>query len=309
MTIAIYSHPDCLKHDTGSMHPENAGRLSAILKALKNCNYKDQLEFIDAPLGTDDNILLAHTQDYLNEIKNSAPVSGSIYLDGGDTVMSAGSLDAAYRAVGASCAVVDLIFSSDYTSAFCAVRPPGHHAERNRAMGFCLFNNIAIAALYALKHKNLQHVAIVDFDVHHGNGTQNIVWQDKRILYISTHQSPFYPGTGKEDEHGSVGNIVNVELLAGTNGKAYREAFSQKVLPKLESFKPELLLVSAGFDGHKDDPLAEMNLTEEDYHWIGMQLSNFAQNFCNGNIISLLEGGYNHEALAASVVAYLRPFV
>lgn len=308
MTLAVYTHADCLRHDTGPSHPENAGRLSAILDALKSCGYADRLAFIDAPMGAEENILLAHTPEHLNTVKDSIPKSGYDFLDGGDAVVSPGSLDAAYRAVGAACASVDDVLSGKYSGAFCAVRPPGHHAERNQPMGFCLFNNIAIAALYALEHHKLARVAIVDFDVHHGNGTQDIVQADKRILYISTHQSPFYPGTGRESEKG-MGNILNIELPASTDGEAYRDIFSRKVIPALENFKPEFLLISAGFDAHKHDPLAGLNLSEEDFAWIGEQLSTFARNFCHGHAVSMLEGGYNHKALAASAVAYLRAFI
>lgn len=308
MSIAIFSHPSCLEHDTGPGHPENAGRLTAIMNALRDCDYAENLDFLDAPPCEDAYIAAAHSEDYLEKIRALAPEDGSIYLDGGDTVMSPGSLEAAYRAAGAGCAAVDAVSGGSYETAFCPVRPPGHHATRQTAMGFCIFNNIAIAALYALEHKGYERVAIVDYDVHHGNGTQDIMTGENRCLYVSTHQSPFYPGTGREDER-TGDNIVNVELPSRIESAAYRKAFSERVLPALEKFRPELLFISAGFDAHVDDPLAQVRLTDEDYGWIGSQLCNFAINFCHGKSVSMLEGGYDHAAISRSAVAFLAPFV
>lgn len=306
MTIAIYTHPDCLKHDTGPSHPECAERLMVIMDALKNSPFSDKLEIIKAPLGTYEQILLAHTKGHLQFIKDSSPTTSPVYLDG-DTIMSQGTLKAALRAVGAGCAAIDDVMDGKYSSAFCATRPPGHHATRNMAMGFCIFNNIAIAALYALQKYKLGRIAIVDFDVHHGNGTQDILEHEERVLYISTHQSPLFPGTGESYETG-VGNIINLPIASGTNGKQYREIFTAKILPALEKFKPELLLVSAGFDSHRDDPLAGLNLVEDDYQWIGKQLRDVANQYCRGKVISFLEGGYNLEILGKSVVAYLQAY-
>ena len=294
-------------HDTGPGHPENSGRLVEVIAALKTCDYADQLVIKDAPMGEDEHILRAHTQTYLDIIKESVPQSGYSALDG-DTTMSPDSLKAAYRAVGAACTSVDTIMAGEHSTVFCAVRPPGHHATRSRPMGFCLFNNIAIAALYALEEKGVERIAIIDFDVHHGNGTQDIVQEEGRIFYASTHQSPFYPGTGYEDEKG-VGNILNIEMPAGIGSEAYRKEFSEKLIPALKVFDPELLLISAGFDSHEDDPLAQMRLDEDDFHWIGQQLHKIAQDHCSGRSISMLEGGYNHQALADSAVSYLRAFV
>lgn len=307
MTIAIYTHPDCLKHDTGPSHPECAERLVAIMDALKNYPFSDKLEIIKAPLGTYEQILLAHTKGHLQFIKDSAPTTSPVYLDG-DTIMSQGTLKSALRAVGAGCAAVDDVMDGKYSSAFCAVRPPGHHATKTQSMGFCIFNNIAIAALYSLKKYKLERIAIVDFDVHHGNGTQDILEHEKRILYISTHQSPLFPGTGESYETG-VGNIINLPIASGTNGRQYREIFAAKILPALEQFQPQLLLVSAGFDAHHDDPLAGLNLVEDDYHWIGEQLHNVANKHCQGKVISFLEGGYNLDVLGKSVVAYLQAYI
>lgn len=304
MTIAVYSHKDCLEHDTGSYHPECADRLLVIQKALKVCAFKDKLIFVDAPLGEEEHILLAHTKDYLQYIKDSRPSAGSAYLDG-DTVMSCNSWNAVLRAAGAGCQAVDDVIQGKYDHAFCAVRPPGHHATKNHAMGFCIFNNIAIAARYAIKNHGLNRVAIIDFDVHHGNGTEDILAGDGRVLYISTHQSPLFPGTGRR----SNGNILNIPLPTGTDGGQYRQIFEQIIMPAVGAAEPELILVSAGFDAHRDDPLAGMKLTEEDYQWIGGQLSMMASKYCLGKTVSFLEGGYNLEVLGDCVTEYLSAFI
>jgi acetoin utilization deacetylase AcuC-like enzyme len=303
MTLAVYTHPDCLEHHEGPGHPESPARLHVILDALKTCDFADKLEIIDAPSAEDDLLLLAHSQGHLDHIRESLPVSGYAHLDA-DTAMSPDSFRAARRAAGAGCAAIEAIIAGKYKTAFCAVRPPGHHATRNRAMGFCLFNNIAIAALFALQRHNVSGIAIVDFDVHHGNGTQDIIEPEKRILYISTHQSPFYPGTGYSQEN-RPNHILNLPLPQGTDGKAYRKVFVESVMPALEQFAPELLLVSAGFDAHRDDPLAGLQLTEDDYRWIGQQLITIANTYCGGKVISFLEGGYNLDVLGSSVMAYL----
>jgi acetoin utilization deacetylase AcuC-like enzyme len=305
MTIAVYTHNDCLLHDTGPGHPENPGRLVSILEALKICDFAHKLEMIDAPLGDMEDILRAHGREYFDSIEEAAPAKGIIYLDG-DTVMSPGSYNAARRGVGAARAAIDTM--DKYDTVFCAVRPPGHHAERDRAMGFCLFDNVAIAVLYAIEVKKFERVAIIDFDVHHGNGTQDIFEQDGRVLYISTHQWPLYPGTGHPAEKG-VGNILNIPLEAGTRGEEYRKAFELHIVPALEKFQPELLLASAGFDAHREDPLAGLGLTEEDFGWTGQFMRDFAKKHCKAPVVSFLEGGYNHRALADSVVAYLRAFI
>jgi acetoin utilization deacetylase AcuC-like enzyme len=303
MTIAVYTHADCLEHDTGPGHPESIDRLDVILKTLRAALFADQLTFISASPADKEDLLLAHDAAQIKSVFDTTPAEGYAQLDA-DTVMSPGSLDAALRAAGAACAAVDDVMAGEYKTAFCAVRPPGHHATRRQAMGFCLFNNIAIAAKHALEHHQLKRIAIVDFDVHHGNGTQDIVMGDKRIIFISTHQSPFYPGTGFTSEN-QPGHILNIPLSQGTDGRLYRKIFTDSVLPALDEFKPQLLLVSAGFDAHLNDPLAGLGLIEEDYKWIGEQLNVVAHKHCNGRMISFLEGGYNLKHLASSVVAYL----
>lgn len=299
--ISIYTHPACLSHDTGPGHPEQSARLSVVLAALKEASYADKLGFIEAPPAREEDLDRAH--DYAAALRAAAPAEDRIFIDG-DTVMSPGSLKAALHAAGAGVAAVDSLLQGEAKTAFCAVRPPGHHATRDRAMGFCLFNNIAVAALYALEKHDIQRIAIVDFDVHHGNGTQDIVAGDKRLFYISTHQMPLFPGTGRKEENVD-GHILNLPLPAGVDGADYRKVFTQRLLPPLESFAPELLLVSAGFDAHRDDPLAGLALAEEDYRWIGDRLRLVADRHCGGRSISFLEGGYNLQHLAESVVAYL----
>jgi acetoin utilization deacetylase AcuC-like enzyme len=293
----IYSHPDCLLHDPGFGHPESSERLQTILDNISH--------FEQAPLGTEKQVLLAHTPEMLDLIKASAPSEGLVQIDA-DTFMSAGSLHAALRGTGAACNAIDLLFTQtqDSQHIFCATRPPGHHASSNQAMGFCLFNHIAIAALYAQQKYNLARIAIVDFDVHHGNGTQDIVKNKKGLFYISTHQSPFYPGTGSEDEN-IPGNILNIPLHSGTGDSAYQAIFSERVIPALVDFKPELLLVSAGFDAHHMDPLASFDLSELSYQWLGQQLGKVADQYCHSRMLSVLEGGYNLEALNSSLQAYL----
>ncbi len=299
----IYHHNDCLSHDPGPHHAENPGRLSVIMAALRSTTFAEPLQYVAAPLGTDEQILLAHTEAHLRLIKANAPTEGYRPLDP-DTVMSPGSLNAALRAVGATCLGVDDLMAGKARHVFCAMRPPGHHATPNRAMGFCIFNHIAIAALYAMKQHGLQRVAIVDFDVHHGNGTQDILSGKAGLLYISTHQSPLYPGTGSEAENRQ-GNIHNVPLLGGTGDNTYQQIFAEDVLPELNAFKPQLLLVSAGFDAHKADPLAGIALTERTYEWLGQQLRAVADAHAGGKLLSVLEGGYNLDVLGPSVVAYL----
>ncbi|HHJ38491.1 MAG: acetoin utilization protein [Methylothermaceae bacteria B42] len=298
MTTLLYSHPDCLKHDTGPGHPERSARLEAILKALEKPQFK-ALTRLQAPEATMDQLSLIHPELYIDAIFKAIPKSGYHYLDP-DTVVSPGSGVAALRAAGAVCAAVDQVMAGKANNAFCAIRPPGHHAKPSRAMGFCLFNNVAIAASHAITRWRIDRVAIVDFDVHHGNGTQAAFEKKPKVLYASTHQFPFYPGTGSAEETG-VGNLVNVPLPAGTDGSRFRQAVSDRILPAIRHFKPQLLLVSAGFDGHKQDPLASWLLEEEDYVWITRQLLDF-----DLPLVSSLEGGYHLEALAASVASHVQ---
>lgn len=291
----IYSHLDCLQHDPGYGHPESPLRLQAILDSISH--------FEPAPLGNDQQVLLAHTSGMLEQIKAIAPSKSLARIDA-DTIMSGGSLHAAYRGVGATCKAIDDLIAGKTQHVFCVTRPPGHHATSTQSMGFCLFNHIAIAALYAQQTYDVARIAIVDFDVHHGNGTQDIVKDKKGLFYLSTHQSPFYPGTGSEAEN-ILGNILNIPLSAGIGHSAYQKVFSEQVIPALNDFKPQLLLVSAGFDAHHLDPLASFDFSELTYQWLGEQLGAFAKEYCQARMLSVLEGGYNLEALTSSFQAYL----
>ncbi|MGZ8227575.1 MAG: histone deacetylase family protein [Methylococcaceae bacterium] len=302
MRTLYYSHPDFLLHNTGAGHPECAERLVRIATAL-DAQAFSKLIRESPPLATKQQINLIHPFEHINAVR-TAVEQGKHYLDP-DTVLSPGSEKAAFRAVGAVCDAVDKILTGKADNAFCAVRPPGHHAEPERAMGFCLFNNIAIAAEYARKHYHLERVAIVDFDVHHGNGTQAAFYHQPHVLYASSHEMPYYPGTGYPTETG-VGNIVNVPLAAGDTGVELRQKYQNIIFPALKSFKPELLLISAGFDAHKDDPLASIRLVEADFQWLTQELMDIADSYCKGRIISALEGGYNLKALAASVAIHVK---
>jgi acetoin utilization deacetylase AcuC-like enzyme len=303
MSVTIYSHPDCLAHDPGPGHVESPARLKSVLEALKNSPLDESLSYIDAPLGTDEQVLLAHTSALLLELKEAVPESGYAALDS-DTVLSSGSLQAALRGTGAICQAIDDLVAGTTTSAFCATRPPGHHATPDTAMGFCLINHIAIGALYAQKKYGLDRIAVVDFDVHHGNGSQDILQDKEGILYISTHQSPLYPGTGQVGQNRK-GNILNVPLPTGVAGDVYREVFTGTVLTALSAFHPQLVLVSAGFDAHHDDPLASLALREDDYQWLGSKLKHTANAYADGKIAAVLEGGYNLDALGSCVVAFV----
>lgn len=301
--IHIYQHDDCLLHEPGAQHPECPGRLSAIRASLQSSHTAPAFRFIEAPLGTDAQILLAHTAPYLARVKASSPAHGKVALDP-DTMLSPGSLNAALRGVGGACAAVDALMQDTCKHAFCLTRPPGHHATPDHAMGFCIFNHVAIAALYAQQRYGIERITIVDFDVHHGNGTQDIVRGRKGLHYLSTHQSPLYPGTGHEDEN-VAGNISNFPLPSGLAGKDYEAIFSKAVLPLLHASRPQLLLVSAGFDAHVRDPLASLALTDGTYRWLGQQLRAVADNHAEGRLLSVLEGGYNLEVLGSSVDAWL----
>lgn len=304
MSMLYYHHADFLEHDTGPGHPECPNRLRVIASALSEPLF-DGLVRLEAPIPADieQKLALIHSPDMIDRVLNNIPEQGLVNFDA-DTAASPGSKQAALRAVGAVCDAVNRIFSGQADQAFCAIRPPGHHAMPNYPMGFCLFNNIAIAAEYARRHYQLQRVAIVDFDVHHGNGTQAAFQRQAKVLYASSHQWPHYPGSGKASETG-VGNIVNVPLPAGTDGKLFREKYRDIILPAVEHFQPELLLISAGFDAHRDDPLASLCLDEEDYFWLGVELAKIAETCCQGRIIACLEGGYHLPALAASVAAHI----
>lgn len=281
-------------------HPEQVARLDAVLGALEGLN----LLRVKAPLAVDDDILRCHPKAHLDAIRAAVPATGWRALDA-DTHMSPGTLQAAFRGVGGVLRAVDMVLGGEATNAFAAVRPPGHHAERETAMGFCFFGNVAIGAKHALDHHGLKRVAIVDFDVHHGNGTQDLVEDDPRILFCSTHQSPLFPGTGAAHETG-VGNVLNVPLPDGTGSKAFRDVMERVVLPRVDDFAPQLLLVSAGFDAHQADPLAGMNLTTADFGWVTEKLCDLSDRHCQGRVVSALEGGYDLEALGASAAAHVK---
>jgi acetoin utilization deacetylase AcuC-like enzyme len=291
-----------LEHLLPSGHPERPERLHAIAEALSEARF-DPLERRLAPAADLDTATLAHDRAYVDMVSGNVPSEGFVGLDS-DTFMSPRSLDAALHAVGAGCLAVDNVMGGDVSNAFCAVRPPGHHAESHRAMGFCLFNNAVIAARHAQRAHGAARVAIIDWDAHHGNGSQEIVWTDPTILYASTHQMPLYPGTGAADETG-VGNIVNVPLSPGAGGDAFHAAFDDRILPALTKFRPDLIVISAGFDAHRRDPLAAINLDEEDFAWATEELMALADHCCGGRIVSMLEGGYDLEALAASAAAHV----
>ena len=299
MTTALISHDDCLDHVTPSGHPEQVARLDAVLGALADMD----LLRVKAPLAAEDDLLRAHPKSHIDAIRTAAPTQGWRSLDA-DTHMSAGTLTAAYRAAGGVVRAVDVVMGGEAVNAFAAVRPPGHHAERQTAMGFCFFGNVVIGAKHALDHHGLDRVAIVDFDVHHGNGTQDLVEDDPRILFCSTHQSPLFPGTGAAHEVG-VDNVLNVPLPDGTGSKGFRDVMERVVLPRVDAFSPQLLIISAGFDAHEADPLAGMNLTTEDFGWVTEKLCDLADKHCAGRVVSSLEGGYDLAALGASAAAHV----
>lgn len=302
MTTAFITHRDCWAHDMGSHHPECPERLGAISDRLIAAGLDIYLQFHDAPLAAVEQLLRVHPQSYLDYLEASSPNHGIFHLDP-DTAMCPNTLRAAYRAAGAGVLGVDLVMNGSVKSAFCAVRPPGHHAERAKAMGFCFFNNVAIAAKHALDAWGLSRVAIMDFDVHHGNGTEEILAGDDRILMVGTFQHPFYPYSGGDS---AASNMCNVPLPAGTRGDVFRQVAADVLLPRLRDFKPELILISAGFDAHYEDDMASMGLLESDYAWVTEQLRHVAEASAHGRIVSLLEGGYALSALARSVAAHIR---
>ncbi len=303
MTTLLYTHPACLEHDPGPGHPERPERLRAVLAALDDEAF-DGLERREAPRASKAQLLYAHPEAYVDQVFAAVPESGQAHLDA-DTLVSPGSGEAALRAVGAVCAAVDEVMSGAAANAFCAVRPCGHHAEATRAMGFCLFNNVALGAFHARAAHGAQRIAAVDFDVHHGNGTQHMFEADAGLFYASTHQSPLYPGTGAADERG-VGNILNLPMSPDSGSTEFRAAVTGSLVPALHQFKPDLLLISAGFDAHARDPLAQINLVEDDYVWITEELMRLAEEHCAGRVVSALEGGYDLDALAASTAAHVR---
>lgn len=305
MTITLFSHPACAKHLAGVDHPEQPARLSAISDQLIRSGMEFVVQQRDASAATQADLYQAHCKRYVDEIYAKAPQDGYIWLDP-DTQMMQHSLEAALYAAGAGINAIDTVMQSTNEQAFCSVRPPGHHATRSQAMGFCIFNNIAIAAHHALNQHGLERIAIIDFDVHHGNGTEDIFAGDDRVLFCSSFQYPLYPNSGNDS---SADNINNLPLPALCKPAIWREQIVQHWLPRLNEFAPQLILVSAGFDGHREDEMAQFLLTEEDYHWIAQQLKQLADKHCHGRIVATLEGGYALSALGRSVVAFLKGFM
>ncbi len=303
MATKLYAHPVFLEHLTPPGHPERPDRLRAVTQVLAAEAF-DPLLREEAPMADEVTLLYAHPEKHVSAVRRAVPETGMRAIDA-DTAVSPKSWEAALRAVGAANAAVDDVFLGRADNAFVAARPPGHHAEKTRAMGFCLFNTAAIAARHAQKAHGAEHVAIVDWDVHHGNGTQDIFWHDATVLYCSTHQMPLYPGTGAKDETGA-GNIVNAPLAPDTGSETFREAFQARVLPALRNFSPDLIIVSAGFDAHHRDPLAQINLTEADFDWATGELMDCASRHADGRLVSVLEGGYDLVGLSSSVSAHVQ---
>ncbi len=304
MGTLLFTHPTCLEHEMGSWHPEAPARLKAILEKLGKEEFAS-LERREAPRGSIADIERVHAAYYAESIFENVPKSGHVHLDA-DTAMCPASGEAALRSVGALCDAVDSVLKGDAKNAFCAVRPPGHHAEVAAAMGFCLFNNIAIAAEHARQVHGLERVAVIDFDGHHGNGSQNYFFRYRDLFYGSSHQWPAYPGTGMEHETGVFNNICNVQLRPGSGSEEFRKGYIERVFPALRNFAPELLLISAGFDGHARDPLLQLRLETEDYAWVTRELLEIADGCCEGRVVSTLEGGYDLTALSTSVGVHVR---
>lgn len=301
MTTALITHPDCLTHVTPDGHPEQVARLRVILAALEGVNLTRTL----APMAADDDILRCHPQSYVDEIRAKSPSSGFRQLDE-DTHMSAGTVAAAWRAAGGAVRAVDMVLGGEVRNAFVATRPPGHHALADAPMGFCIFGNVAIAAKHALDFHGLNRVAIVDFDVHHGNGTQALCQDDPRILTITSQQMPLWPGSGDPVDTGEFDNVVNIAFPPGAGSDEFRQVYENQVFPRVQAFRPQLLLISAGFDAHRDDPLAQLNFETQDYDWVTKRLCDVADECCKGRVVSVLEGGYNLDALAASAAAHVK---
>ena len=297
MTTCIFTSNSSIKHDTGPGHPECPERIPAILTGLKKIQSQ---KLIWREIGSFDEkyIELTHSKKYLEKINQSFPKEDLVFLDG-DTIVSKGSKKAAYDAVGAIINAIDAVMNQEFDNAFCVVRPPGHHAEKEQAMGFCIFNNVAVGATYLLEKYKLDKVAIIDFDVHHGNGTQDIFYNENKVLYISSHQFPFYPGTGSKDEIGKFNNILNIPLKAGTVSEEFFNSY-KKAYDKLNEFRPQFILLSAGFDAHKNDPLANVDLESRDYYILTKEIMKIAKKICSNKIVSILEGGYNLSAIQES---------
>jgi acetoin utilization deacetylase AcuC-like enzyme len=301
MSTIIIQHDDCLRHNPGPRHPESVQRIKAVMTGIEGIK---GLEVLPAPKASAEQIHRVHPQEFWADITAREPLEGIVGIDP-DTWLNNGSIDAALRASGAMCFAVDQILGDKALRAFCAVRPPGHHSEPGVAMGFCLLNHVAIGAMHALEHPDVKRVAIVDIDVHHGNGTQAIFAENPNVMYVSSHQLPLYPGTGKIEETGC-GNILNLPLAPGDGSKPFRRIWNRLGLPAIHSFRPDLILISAGFDAHQRDPLAQMELQDADYYWITDQLCELAKDSANGRVASILEGGYDLQALASSSRAHVQ---
>lgn len=305
MKTSVITSSTYQNHDTGPGHPERVDRVKVVNEELKKLDKK--IQWFEPKLFDQKIIEHVHNKKYLNKIFSSFPKSGIQFLDG-DTIVSPGSKQAALDAVGSILLGIDQVVNKQFKNTFCSVRPPGHHAESDKAMGFCIYNNIAVGAAYLLNHYNYNKVAIIDYDVHHGNGTQEIFYNNPNVLYISTHQYPFYPGTGSSNEKGGSNNILNVPLEAGTSSNIYFNSF-EHVLKKLKDFKPEFILLSSGFDAHTQDPLAQVNLKSKDFYEITKRIINVANNICNGKIVSILEGGYDLNALRESAYEHVKALI
>jgi len=303
MSTLLITHAACLEHLTPLGHPERPDRLRAIERALEAEKFQT-LARVQAPIAPIETIALCHPMDYITAVREAGPKEGLIHLDA-DTAMSPGTFEAALRAAGGAIHAVDEVLTNKAANAFIATRPPGHHAETARPMGFCLFDNAAIAARYAQRHYGIANAAIVDFDVHHGNGSQQIFWSDKTVMYCSTHQMPLFPGTGAVGETGEHNTVVNAPLRPGDGAEAFRAALESRILPRLTEFKPELIIISAGFDAHTRDPLANINLAEADFVWATQKIMDIADRFAGGRIVSLLEGGYDLQALGNAVAPHV----
>ena len=304
MTTALLTHPDCLTHVTPPGHPEQVSRLERVLKALEPM----ALLRTAAPMAAEDDLLRLHPKSHLDSLRAAVPAAGYAGLDG-DTFLSPGSLDAAYRGAGAVVKAVDMVLSGAVQNAFCAIRPPGHHAESETAMGFCFLGNAALAAKHALDHHGLKRVAVVDFDVHHGNGTQELLYDERRALLIASQQMPLWPGSGGIDEVGLFDTVLNLPLSPGSGGVAMRQAYEAQAFPRLEAFRPELIIISAGFDAHHADPLAELNWSTDDFRWLTTRLCALAGTLCQGRVVSTLEGGYDLDALADACAAHVQVLI
>ena len=303
MATLLITHSACLNHLTPAGHPERPDRLRAIDRALEHERFQDLVR-VEAPAAALETIALCHPMSYVTAVRDATPKEGIVGLDA-DTSMSPGSFEAALRAAGGAVHAVDEVMAGRAKNSFVAIRPPGHHTETARPMGFCLFNNAAIAARHAQKKHGIERAAVVDFDVHHGNGSQDIFWADKTVMYGSTHQMPLYPGTGAKDERGEHGTVVNAPLRPGDGGDKFRAAFENVILPRLKDFRPDLIVISAGFDAHMRDPLANLNLLEADFDWATRKLMEIADTSASGRVVSVLEGGYDLQGLANSAAAHV----